>query len=123
MNKALFTSKKDDWATPQILIQEYKVTYDPCPLFSKKDGLKETWRGRILLNPPFSNQRKWVEKAIEQIPNVEALYLLLPARTDTKLFHELLYNKFPITFLKGRLKFGGSKNSAPFPSMIVTLKT
>lgn len=45
--------------------------------------------------------------------------MLLPARTDTKWFHEYIYNKAEIRFIKGRLKFGNSKNAAPFPSMIV----
>ena len=45
--------------------------------------------------------------------------MLIPARTDTKAFHEYIYGKAEIRFIKGRLKFGGSKNSAPFPSMVV----
>ena len=45
--------------------------------------------------------------------------MLLPARTDTRWFHEYIWNKAEIRFIKGRLKFGNSKNSAPFPSMVV----
>lgn len=50
--------------------------------------------------------------------------MLIPARTDTIWFHRFLYKKpnVDIRFLKGRLKFSGSKNSAPFPSMIVIFK-
>jgi site-specific DNA-methyltransferase (adenine-specific) len=48
--------------------------------------------------------------------------MLIPARTDTKYFHEYIYNKAEIRFLKGRLKFGGHSNSAPFPSMVVIYK-
>lgn len=50
--------------------------------------------------------------------------MLIPARTDTRWFHEFIYNKenVEIRFLKGRLKFGNAKNSAPFPSMIVVFK-
>lgn len=120
--KACFSSNSDDWATPKEY--NYWTTFDPCPLNADFDGLIGDWHGKVLLNPPYSNplQRAFVEKAIEQIPNCEKIVLLLPARTDTKLFHELLYNKFEIKFIKGRLKFGNSKNSAPFPSMLVILK-
>ena len=48
--------------------------------------------------------------------------MLIPSRTDTKWFHDFIYNKAEIRFLKGRLKFGDSKNSAPFPSMVVIYK-
>lgn len=59
---------------------------------------------------------EWVKKASES--NATTV-LLIPARTDTKWFHEYIYNKAEIRFIKGRLKFGNSKNSAPFPSMII----
>ena len=45
--------------------------------------------------------------------------MLIPARTDTKRFHDYIYGNAEIRFIKGRLKFGGCENSAPFPSMIV----
>ena len=48
--------------------------------------------------------------------------MLIPARTDTKAFHDFIYHKAEVRFIRGRLKFGGSKNSAPFPSMIVIFK-
>jgi len=48
---------------------------------------------------------------------------LLPARTDTKYFHEYIYGKAEIRFIKGRLKFGNAKNSAPFPSMVVIFRS
>ena len=59
---------------------------------------------------------EWIKKASK---SKAITVLLIPARTDTKWFHEYIYNKAEIRFLKGRLKFGNSKNSAPFPSMIV----
>ena len=66
----------------------------------------------------------WLEKAINEIEkgNCKKAVFLIPARTDTKWFHDLIYNKYDIQFIKGRLKFGDSKNSAPFPSMFVWLK-
>ena len=45
--------------------------------------------------------------------------MLIPARTDTRAFHEYIYHKAEIRFIRGRLKFGSAKNSAPFPSMVV----
>ena len=48
--------------------------------------------------------------------------MLIPARTDTRAFHDYIYNKAEIRFIRGRLKFGGSKNAAPFPSMIVIFR-
>ena len=45
--------------------------------------------------------------------------MLIPARTDTRAFHEYIYHKAEIRFIRGRLKFGGAKNSAPCPSMVV----
>lgn len=72
-------------------------------------------------NPPYGRELgKWVKKGSEATGGV--VVMLIPARTDTKYFHEYIYGKAEIRFLKGRLKFGGSKNSAPFPSMIVIFK-
>lgn len=74
------------------------------------------------MNPPYGREiGKWVEKALEESrKEAECVVCLLPARTDTKWFHDfcLPFAK-SITFLKGRLKFGEATNSAPFPSMVV----
>ncbi|WFD12230.1 hypothetical protein [Tepidibacter hydrothermalis] len=48
--------------------------------------------------------------------------MLIPSRTDTKYWHEWIFGKAEIRFIKGRLKFDDSKNSAPFPSAIVIFK-
>lgn len=48
--------------------------------------------------------------------------MLIPARTDTRWFHDYIYGKAEIRFIKGRLKFGNAKQSAPFPSMIVIFR-
>lgn len=131
INDGLFTSKTDKWETPQdffdILDNEFNFTLDVCAdaynhkcerYFSKeKDGLKMEWRGVVWCNPPYGREiGKWVKKC--------SLYdgvavMLLPARTDTRWFHDYIYHKAEIRFIKGRLKFGNSKNSAPFPSMVV----
>ena len=73
------------------------------------------------MNPPYGREIKhWVKKASEATGGV--VVMLIPARTDTKYFHDYIYNKAEIRFIRGRLKFGDSKNSAPFPSMVVILK-
>lgn len=79
---------------------------------------------RVFCNPPYGRGiGDWVKKAYEesQEPNT-LVVMLIPARTDTKWFHEYIYGKAEIRFIKGRLKFGGCKNAAPFPSMVVIFK-
>jgi hypothetical protein len=78
------------------------------------------------MNPPYGRTIKgWIEKAFQEANCTKSTVVsLLPARTDTKWFHENIYNKcgVEIEFIKGRLKFGDAKNSAPFPSMVVVFK-
>ncbi len=132
MNKELmFSSKTDLWSTPQDLFDKYNEKYhfetDVCALpenakcekfFTPEiDGLKQEWTGVCWCNPPYGRQiGKWVEKACNSAATV---VMLLPARTDTKWFHDYCLQYGKIEFLLGRLKFGGCKNPAPFPSMIV----
>lgn len=135
----MFSSKTDVWATPQEfydkLNDEFHFTLDPCAdesnhkcdkyFTEKQDGLLQDWGGNIVFcNPPYGKViGDWVKKAFEeaQKPNTTVV-MLIPARTDTKYFHEYIYKKHEIRFIKGRLKFGDSKNSAPFPSMVVVMK-
>lgn len=79
---------------------------------------------RVFINPPYGREiSKWIEKAYyENKINNTFIVMLLPARTDTKWFHNFIYKKHEIIFLKGRLKFNDCKQSAPFPSMIVVMK-
>lgn len=136
MVKALFSSNSEEWYTPKPLFNALNKTYgftlDPCctkesalcsRFFTKKeDGLHQSWEGeRVFLNPPYGREiRKWIEKAArESEENSVLVVALLPARTDTKWFHDYIYKKHQIIFLKGRIKFSGASNSAPFPSMIV----
>lgn len=135
-----FSSKTEEWATPQAffddLNEEFLFNLDPCATkentkckdyYTKgQNGLELNWWGAVFMNPPYGREiGKWVKKASEESKkNCRAIVCLLPARTDTKYFHEYIYNKpnVEIRFIKGRLKFGDSKNSAPFPSMIVIFK-
>lgn len=139
-NDVMFSTGKDSWETPQNVFKklndEFKFTLDPCctretakckKFYTKnEDGLKQNWGGEtVFVNPPYSSkdQDKWVEKCYKeaQKPNTKVV-ALLPARTDTKRFHQYIWNRAEVRFIKGRLKFGNSKNSAPFPSMIVIFK-
>jgi site-specific DNA-methyltransferase (adenine-specific) len=132
-----FSSKTNEWATPQSffdeLNREFNFTLDPCANESNAkcrkyftqsdDGLSKSWNKEIVFcNPPYGREiGKWVKKASEARGGV--VVMLIPARTDTKYFHEYIYNKAEIRFIKGRLKFGGCKNSAPFPSMVVIYRS
>lgn len=139
--EVMFSSKTDQWETPQDffdkLNSEFGFTLDPCAdennhkcekYFTKEiDGLSKCWDGeRVFCNPPYGRGiGSWVRKCYlhSKVRNGIAV-MLIPARTDTKWFHEYIYNKsnVEVRFLKGRLKFGGSKNSAPFPSMVVIFR-
>lgn len=136
-NAIMFSSKNDEWATPQDLFDglnaEFHFTLDPCALPANAkcdkyftpdiDGLRQNWEGEIVFcNPPYGKTiYEWMRKcSAESKKDNTTVVALIPARTDTRYFHEFIYRKVKeIRFIKGRLKFGGSKNSAPFPSMIV----
>lgn len=135
MNQALFSSKKDDWTTPQWLFdqlnQEFDFTLDAAAndenhkclkYFTKQEnGLEKSWEGEtVFCNPPYGRKlAEWVKKAYEegQKPGTTVV-LLIPSRTDTRFFHDYILGKAEIRFLKGRLKFGEEKGNAPFPSLI-----
>lgn len=138
VNNALFSSNSDEWATPQTVFDELNAEFnfnlDPCAternhktalFFTQKDnGLSKNWGGyRVFCNPPYSNIAAWVKKAYHEATKENTLVvLLIPARTDTKYFHEYIYQRSEVRFIKGRLKFGDAKNAAPFPSMVVIFR-
>lgn len=77
----------------------------------------------MFCNPPYSKIGEWVKKAFyEGRKDNTLVVLLIPARTDTKYFHDYILHRAEVRFIKGRLKFGDAKNSAPFPSMIVIFR-
>jgi len=137
ITKGMYSSNSPIWETPQWLFDEYNKTYnfniDVCALpenakckeyfTPEKDGLTCVWKGNVWMNPPYGSEiKKWVKKASEESNKGNCTVVsLLPARTDTRWFHDYIYMGININihFIKGRLKFGNSKNSAPFPSMIV----
>lgn len=129
ITKGMMSSKTSEWETPQELFSklddEFKFDLDVCAthenakcmnyFWKDVDGLKAQWSKRNWMNPPYGREiGKWVKKASENPLTV----CLLPARTDTKWFHEYIYGKAEIRFLKGRIKFS-NKGPAPFPSMLV----
>ena len=146
ISKALYSSASDEWRTPDSLFNYLDNIYDftldaaatdqnsKCPDYftAQNSALTNNWRGRVWCNPPYSKGlcSEFVSRAYTQVcreRNAELAVLLLPARTDTKMWHELI---FPLAeeviFLKGRLKFmdgaGLTSNSAPFPSALVVYK-
>ena len=129
MNRVVFSSQSVEWGTPQhvydALHGEFHFDLDPCPLDGAQDGLARLfaeWRGRrVFCNPPYGSKAitEWLGRAKEAIL---AVYLI-PARTDTRWFHDLvLPQASEIRFLRGRLKFGKATAPAPFPSMVVIFR-
>lgn len=141
MNTAImFSSETDLWSTPQDFFDElnaeFHFTLDPCAtrenakcarFFTvEDDGLKQDWQGEtVFCNPPYGREiGKWVKKCYEESKKPgTTVVMLIPARTDTSYFHDYIYGKArEIRFIRGRLKFGDAKNSAPFPSAIVIFR-
>lgn len=117
----------NDWSTPNEIynyyIHELKY-YDPCPLFANDFNFNlGIIYGNMFINPPYKEIAKWVLYAIEYVKLYNFnVVLLIPSRTDTKYFHALLNYGVDLEFIKGRLKFGNQKGSAPFPSVLIHLR-
>ena len=134
MNRdVLFSSASEEWETPPsffaALDAEFNFTLDAaatpsnakCAKFFtlNENGLTQKWGGVVWCNPPYGRKiGEWVRKGAESAGHGCTVVMLLPARTDTAWFHDYILNRAEIRFIRGRLKFGSSKNSAPFPSMV-----
>lgn len=134
----MYSSQSEEWSTPddffKNLDDEFHFTLDPCATDAnhkcekyytkEQDGLAQDWTGEtVFCNPPYGRgMERWVNKCYEHAQNGGVVVMLIFARTDTKYFHEMIYHNAELRFVKGRLKFGGSRNSAPFPSMVVVFK-
>ena len=133
--EVMWSSATEKWETPQnifdTLDKQFNFTLDPCATpenakcklyYTKKEnGLAKSWVGHsVFMNPPYGREiGKWVKKAwLSGVNSNTRVVCLLPGRTDTKWFHKYC-TQGEIWFIRGRLKFGGNKNAAPFPSMIV----
>lgn len=138
--KVHFSSATDNWATPQKFFAECELEFgkfdlDPCataenakaPRFFTKDenGLDKTWFGRVWMNPPYGRTiGDWMRKAYQEAKNgnAEIVVCLVPSRTDTAWWHDYAARGY-VRFIRGRLKFGNAKTSAPFPSALVIFTT
>jgi site-specific DNA-methyltransferase (adenine-specific) len=131
-----FSSKTDLWSTPQDfydkLHEEFNFTLDPCATddnhktdkyYTKEtDGLMQDWTDEVVfMNPPYGRGKDGILPWMEKASSADATVVcLIPSRTDTKWWHDNIIDKnAEVRFIKGRLKFGGQKNSAPFPSAVI----
>ncbi len=136
-NELMFSSKTDMWATPQEFFDKLHAVFrfetDVCALADNakcsvyyspdENGLEQEWHGSCWMNPPYGREiSAWVEKAYKSAKeNGATVVCLLPARVDTRWWHDYCA-KGEVFFVKGRLKFGDSKNSAPFPNAVVVFR-
>ena len=136
INQGLMTSNTDLWSTPRDFFDDYNAIYhfdvDVCAtaenalcakFYSPEDnGLSKEWHGVCWMNPPYGREiGKRMKKAYESSLHGATVVCLVPARTDTAWWHDYAM-KGNIEFIRGRLKFGSSKNSAPFPSAVVVFQ-
>jgi phage N-6-adenine-methyltransferase len=133
-NNVHFSSATDDWATPQDFFdrqnQAFAFTLDACAsegnakcakyFTEQDDGLVQEWgQGPVWMNPPYGRGiGSWLKKAYEESLKGATVVCLVPARTDTAWWHDYAM-RGNVEFIRGRLKFGGAKNNAPFPSALV----
>lgn len=138
--KTMFSSKSLDWATPQHFFDQLeekfgKFTLDPCAnqsnykvknrFTAKENGLERDWSGhKVFMNPPYGRVIKdWIKKAYHEGQKENTVVVaLVPARTDTRYWHDYVMKAHSIYFVRGRLKFGNGENSAPFPSAVIVFK-
>lgn len=132
--KVVWSSKSYNWNSPDEVFSElndeFDFTFDPTdkPLVGLgcKNGLKESWRGRVYLNPPYGRNltKRWIYKSWEQLQlgNIEFIVFLLPSRTGTDWFMFLMNKGAEFRINRGRLKFGDADTGAPFDSIVVILR-
>ena len=133
LNKGMMTSNSDEWTTPRWLFdrlnKRFQFTLDAAAAkenalchyyFTKEeDGLQFRWDNqRVFCNPPYSNIAKWAKHFSEQADRANLIVALVPARVDTAWWQDHIAKADFVHFIRGRLRFGDSKNSAPFPSAL-----
>lgn len=138
INNGMKTCNSDEWATPQDffdrLNEEFHFTLDPCSTDENKkcekhytkeqDGLSQDWTVEtVFCNPPYGRTiSAWCKKCYEHSLNGGTAVMLIHARTDTAWFHDWVYGKAELRFIRGRLHFNGSKWNAPFPSLVAVYR-
>ena len=134
LNQGMMTSNSDEWTTPSALFRaldrRFGFELDPaatkenalCSMFYTQadDGLVKSWKPwRVFVNPPYSHVADWMWKCKDESEKgCPLIGALIPARTDTRWWHDFVKTADLIHFLKGRLKFGDGTGSAPFPSAL-----
>jgi len=138
--KVMFSSKSNEWSTPQDFYDKLNWRFgpfnlDPCATLENtkcanfytepEDGLTKDWGDcRVFVNPPYGRSlAQWVKKGYDesQKPGTRVV-MLIPSRTDTKYWQDYVMKAQEVYFVRGRLKFGDSTNSAPFPSAVVVFE-
>ena len=126
MNRVLFSSASDEWPTPKSVYDglnaEFGFRDDPCPTVGENSGLLREWNSPCFVNPPYSNIAAWMDKAAVEVAAGKTVVMLVPSRTDTRWWHKYAMRADEIRFCCGRLKFGGAKTGAPFPSAILVFR-
>lgn len=132
-----FSSQSDKWATPQSYFDavdsEFRFTLDACATADSAkceayyspsdDGLAQEWMGVVWCNPPYGREiSSWLKKAVISAAMGATVVCLIPSRTETAWWHDIVMNASEIRFVRGRLKFGGAKYNAPFPSALVVFR-
>jgi len=112
----------DGWTTPKWLMAHFSRHFDPCPENPLFDGLSRDWESPAFVNPPYSQPKLWIAKAIEQQKLGTDVVLLLRADTSTGWFRSLVGANCHIAFFNERLRFSGSKGSPNFCSMLIFLQ-
>lgn len=137
MNKELhFKSDIQTWETPKAFFDQlnrlFGFTLDACASSEnakvgnyytvEQNALTQEWQGVVWCNPPYGREQvKFIQKAYdESVKHGSTVVCLIPARPDTKVWQDLIFAKADqVCFIKGRLKFGNSKDAAPFPSALI----
>ncbi len=137
MSSIHFSSKTDLWSTPQdfydMVNNEFNFTCDVCSTHDnakcknhytqEDDALTQEWGGVCWMNPPYGREiGKWMRKAHDEAQKGATIVCLVPSRTDTNWWHEHVI-MHEVRFIRGRLRFGDAKNSAPFPSALVIMRS
>lgn len=137
--EACHSSKDQTWQTPRDVLAAIlqaaartKFDLDPCSPRSDgpvpamthwtetDDGLSRPWHGLAFVNPPYSRALPlWVAKCLNEATHGAVVVALVPSRTDTKWWDQSVADKANVIMIKGRLRFGDSQNSAPFPSALL----
>lgn len=135
--KVYHLSQTVEWATPQALFDTYNAefgfTLDVCATLAnakcsryftaQDDGLAQSWTGEVCwMNPPYGTTiGRWIRKAYESAQAGATVVCLIPARTDTRWWHQYVAHG-EIRFHPGRITFVGARNPAPFPNAVVIFR-